>query len=494
MANKKITALTPLTSAADGDFVPIVDVSDVSNTSTGETKKIKVSDLVGSKLGNIVEDTTPQLGGNLDVNGNSIVSVSNGNVTIAPDGSGQIVASGTELLVDEVTAPANPAANKGVIYAADAAGTTKLYFKDSAGTESDLTAGAQGGEVNQNAFSNIAVSGESTVSADSKTDTLNLVGSGVSITTNDTTDTVTFTVTGSGDVSKVGTPVDNQVGVWTGDGTIEGSTKFTFDGTSMYLQGATPIVLEGATDNAFETSLAVTDPTADRTITLPDSTGTVALVGHTHAAGDVTSGEFPTARIADNAITTAKINNDAVTYAKIQDVTATDKILGRVTAGAGDVEEISCTAAGRAILDDADALAQRATLGLVIGTDVEAYDADIAKINEADEWSAAQNFNSTSLTFDATQDWNLQTNQVCDLTLTANTTFDAPTNMKDGGFYSITIIQDGTGSRTAAWNAVFKWAGGTAPTLTTTASAKDIFVFRSDGTNMLEVGRQLDVK
>ncbi len=45
-------------------------------------------------------------------------------------------------------------------------------------------------------------------------------------------------------------------------------------------------------------------------------------------------------------------------------VSATDKVLGRVTAGAGTVEEISCTAAGRAILDDADAAAQRTTLGL----------------------------------------------------------------------------------------------------------------------------------
>jgi hypothetical protein len=45
-------------------------------------------------------------------------------------------------------------------------------------------------------------------------------------------------------------------------------------------------------------------------------------------------------------------------------ISATDKILGRATAGAGDVEEIACTAAGRALLDDADAAAQRATLGL----------------------------------------------------------------------------------------------------------------------------------
>jgi hypothetical protein len=44
-------------------------------------------------------------------------------------------------------------------------------------------------------------------------------------------------------------------------------------------------------------------------------------------------------------------------------VSATDKLLGRSTAGAGIVEEIACTAAGRALLDDADAAAQRATLG-----------------------------------------------------------------------------------------------------------------------------------
>lgn len=59
----------------------------------------------------------------------------------------------------------------------------------------------------------------------------------------------------------------------------------------------------------------------------------------------------------------ATIANDAVTYAKMQNVSATDKILGRSTAGAGNVEEITCTAAGRALLDDADASAQRVTLG-----------------------------------------------------------------------------------------------------------------------------------
>ena len=58
------------------------------------------------------------------------------------------------------------------------------------------------------------------------------------------------------------------------------------------------------------------------------------------------------------------IDADAVTYSKIQNVSATDKVLGRSSSGAGVIEEISCTSAGRALLDDADAAAQRSTLGL----------------------------------------------------------------------------------------------------------------------------------
>lgn len=62
------------------------------------------------------------------------------------------------------------------------------------------------------------------------------------------------------------------------------------------------------------------------------------------------------------------IDNDAVTYAKMQNVSATDKLLGRSTAGAGDVEEITCTPFARSILDDADAASVRATIGAGTGT------------------------------------------------------------------------------------------------------------------------------
>ena len=70
--------------------------------------------------------------------------------------------------------------------------------------------------------------------------------------------------------------------------------------------------------------------------------------------GDVTKGAGGTAQT---------IANDAVTYAKMQNVSATDKVLGRSTAGAGDVEEIACTAAGRALIDDATAADMLNTLG-----------------------------------------------------------------------------------------------------------------------------------
>ena len=54
----------------------------------------------------LLTDTTPQLGGNLDVNSNSIVSTSNGNITLAPNGSGTVLINGildingNELLLD----------------------------------------------------------------------------------------------------------------------------------------------------------------------------------------------------------------------------------------------------------------------------------------------------------------------------------------------------------------------------------------------------------
>ena len=99
----------------------------------------------------------------------------------------------------------------------------------------------------------------------------------------------------------------------------------------------------------------------------------------------------------------------------------------------------------------------------------------------------------TTLTDGATVAWDMATQSVCKLTLGGNRTISAPTNGSTGQFASILAIQDGTGSRTITWNAVYEFTADTAPTLTTTASLGDLFVFRYNGAKWLEVGRNLNL-
>ena len=83
----------------------------------------------------------------------------------------------------------------------------------------------------------------------------------------------------------------------------------------------------------------------------------------------------------------------------------------------------------------------------------------------------------------------MNSQSVCKLTLAGSRTMAAPTNGSTGQFASILVIQDGSGSRTLTWNAVYEFASDTAPTLTTTASLGDLFTFRYNGAKWLEVGR-----
>ena len=103
--------------------------------------------------------------------------------------------------------------------------------------------------------------------------------------------------------------------------------------------------------------------------------------------------------------------------------------------------------------------------------------------------SAKLNYSEATLTDQATVTWDASTQDVCKLTLGGNRTLAAPTNRTTGQFISILVIQDGTGSRTLSFNAVYEFASDTAPTLTTTANLGDVFVFRYNGSKWIEVGR-----
>jgi len=129
-----------------------------------------------------------------------------------------------------------------------------------------------------------------------------------------------------------------------------------------------------------------------------------------------------------------------------------------------------------------------ATLGTTAASKVFSADA-----NNLTKITGGVYLEEDTLSFDATQDWDVRASPVAKVTLTANVTFDAPSNPTTGQYISIVCIQDGTGSRTIAWNAVFEFKDDEAPTATTTANKGDMFTFRYNGSKWLEVGRNLNL-
>ena len=79
-------------SPANGDIRYNSTTSQIEGYSNGQFRS-----MVGSGISNVVEDTTPQLGGDLDINGNAIVSTSDGNIAITPNGTGEVDISKVDI-------------------------------------------------------------------------------------------------------------------------------------------------------------------------------------------------------------------------------------------------------------------------------------------------------------------------------------------------------------------------------------------------------------
>ena len=90
------TFITGQTSISSGDIASSSDELLISDADASTFKRVTVDNLISSAGGltAVVADTTPQLGGNLDVNSNDIVSVSNGNINLLPNGSGKVILDG----------------------------------------------------------------------------------------------------------------------------------------------------------------------------------------------------------------------------------------------------------------------------------------------------------------------------------------------------------------------------------------------------------------
>ena len=154
-------------------------------------------------------------------------------------------------------------------------------------------------------------------------------------------------------------------------------------------------------------------------------------------------------------------------------------IAGRATVGT------NLTVSGNTSISGTTASTSTTTGALVVGGGLGVAEvATIATLNVTTTIKDSNaNYLSQTLTDGATVNWDASLGRVATLTLGGNRTVAAPTNLKVGT-YILHVVQDGTGSRTITWNGVFKWPAAVAPTLTTTASRRDIMTFVSDGTNL----------
>jgi len=255
-------------------------------------------------------------------------------------------------------------------------------------------------------------------------------------------------------------------------------------------------------DNGTMKQVAVTDLSAyfdDEITAMPNLITTAATTVGALNSGSITSG-FGTIDTGSSTITTTglisggslDIDNVLINGTTIGHTDDTDLMTvadGLLTV-AGEVSMTTLDIGGTNVSATAAEInySDLATLGTTAASKIFTADA-----NNLTAISGAVVLTEDTLTFDATQDWDVRASPVAKVTLTANVTFDAPTNPTTGQYIAIVCIQDGTGSRTISWNAVFEFKDDTTPTATTTASKGDMFTFRYNGGKWLEVGRNLNL-
>jgi len=155
------------------------------------------------------------------------------------------------------------------------------------------------------------------------------------------------------------------------------------------------------------------------------------------------------------------------------------------------------------VLDDLTAAAARTTLGssatgdaLFIAASASAARTALAAPGLADvnSYTAANRGAITALSDASTVTPDFASANNFSLTIGGARTLANPSNQTAGQSGAIVITQDGTGSRTLAYGSNYKFAGGTAPTLTTTASAVDVLVYYVESASRITATLINDVK
>jgi hypothetical protein len=243
--------------------------------------------------------------------------------------------------------------------------------------------------------------------------------------------------------------------------------------------------------------------TGNQVVTVPDSveksyiiknntTGTFTVEFKTVSGTGVTFGTTDKSTKILFADGTNIVDTGTVSLTGVQ--TLTNKTL--TSPKINEAVEVTATATELNILDGVTATTAElnysdiVTLGTTAASKVFTADANnLTKVS-----GAVANVEDT-LTDGATITWDVIDSPVAKVTLGGNRTLSAPSGTTPiaGQFISLTVIQDATGSRLLTWNSAYEFTGDTAPTLTTTASKADVFVFKYNGTVWLEVGRNLNL-
>ena len=213
--------------------------------------------------------------------------------------------------------------------------------------------------------------------------------------------------------------------------------------------------------------------------------GTSAMTASSTIPTTDLSGTISNAQLANSAITINGTSTSLGGTISVGTVTAVSVVSSNGftgTSSGGATPALTLTTSITGVLKGTGTALSAATAGT-----------DYVAPATATNFTAQQYFGNVALTDAATVAWAANTAQTATFTfVSTNRTMGAPTGLVNGAFYALAVIQNG-GSNTLTWNSVFKWAGGVAPTLSTAASAKDYFVFRSDGTNLYQQGQSLAV-
>ena len=216
-------------------------------------------------------------------------------------------------------------------------------------------------------------------------------------------------------------------------------------------------------------------------------------------------GSIDTAHIADNQVTLAKMAGLArgkIIYGDASGDPAALAVGSNGQAIVSDGTDISWGAAGASLANDGNnrvatgtgsgGLNGEANLtfdGSTLAVTGAATVSTTLGVTGAATFSGGATLSEDTLSDASTISWVASTSPVAKVTLGANRTLGSASGGVTGQFISLLVIQDGTGSRTLSWNAAYEFKDDTAPTLTTTASKGDLFVFRYNGSKWLEVGR-----